>query len=111
MSIPRFSLEERPSGYRYGLAVMILREIAPRILSINNPLTSRVAVAYSWYLFIRSVAPATCRKYCSDMNENYREWGEDEPERVAKALIEYASGLLKSLLGGQQGGIPVPRPP
>ena len=115
MSIPRFSIEETtPQGFKYGLAIRLLEDVAPRILSINNPLTARVATAYSWFIYLRDANPSVCREVCGeDFNENYKEWGERELEKIAKALSRYATRLLKSVLKEGDSGrqIRPPRPP
>lgn len=116
MSVPRFSIEEvTPHGYKYGLAMRLLEEIAPRLLSINNPLTTRVASAYSWFLYLKEASPSICRQVCGeDFNQNYKEWGEEELEKIAEALSKYATLLLKEVIKTSIGAgktIKPPRPP
>ena len=115
MSVPRFSVEEvSPRGYKYSLATRILDEVAPRLLSINNPLTSRVASAYSWFVYLRENAPTLCDDVCgADFEQDYKKWGEEELEKIAAALARHAARLLREALKAPDEGKPLrpPRPP
>ena len=115
MSLPRFSIDDvTPYGYKYGLAIRILEEVAPKLISINNPLTTRIATAYSWFVFLEKAKPDLCRDKCGlDFNRNYKEWGEEELEKIAEALAEYATMMLKEILriDVRGGGLFIPKPP
>jgi len=113
LSIPRFTVEEAPRhGYHFGLAMRLMEEVIPKMLSINTPLTQRVAMAYAWFIYLREADVGTCRDVCGDdVGENYREWGDEEIGLVARALALHASKLLHSVLRYQGSGITPPKPP
>ena len=113
MTRPLFTVEEQtPRGYKYNLALRLLDNVTPNILSINNPLSRRVAIAYSWYIFLREADARICSDICGGVDEDYRKWGEKELEAIAKALSTYAARLLHDIMkNGTSHGVKPPRPP
>jgi|GEM_PF-4082170 len=96
---PRFSVEQQtPNHLKYSLAMHILNDIAPRIMSINNPLSARVATAYTWFLFLKQNSPPICEELCGSVKSDPREWGEAELSVVAEALTRYASRMVDEAL-------------
>lgn len=82
-----------PSGIRVQVALHILNHVAPEILDSGNSLHRRMAVARTWYGFLCEMTG------CPDeIPDDTREWNLATLERIAQALIEYASGILGQYL-------------
>lgn len=96
MAKPRFTASEDSAlTYKYNLAMRILNRVAPRLLNTSIPLSERVSNAYTWYVFLREVDASLCRDLCGEIDSDYSNWGSRDIEVIAKALVSYASRLLK----------------
>jgi len=113
MSVPRFSVEEQtPRGLKYNLAMRIINDVVPTIMSINEPLSRRISLGFSWYVFLTEAAPGICREYCGEGLGDPEKWGAVELEKIARSLATYASSLMKEVLViNSKGGTRAPRPP
>lgn len=83
-----------PSGIRVRIALHILNDVVPRIMGGGNTtLIDRIAVAYSYYKLLCSIA-----RCIEGIPEDPNKWGETTLKKIADNLIEYARHLLRNIL-------------
>ncbi len=83
--------EYSPAEIRIRIAFHILNEVVPRMLEEGTPITTKVALAYTWLRFVCKVLPRECPE---NLPHELEKWRADTIERVAEILITYAVKLL-----------------
>ncbi len=78
------------SKLKVRVALHIIDEVVPRLLEDGEPISRRMALAYSWLRFVCKIM-----KCPSDLPQNPKEWSFDTLERIADVLLDYARHLLK----------------
>ena len=91
MSLDMELLETQPT-IKVRVGLHIISSVVPRILDDSIFIGERVALAYSWYLFMCKIS------LCPDVPKEMSKWGLNELQKVAEALIDYARKLLKDYL-------------
>ncbi len=85
-----------PSGrsLRPYIALLILREIAPTILDETQPITKRMALAYTFL----KVVKACGRPIPEDISWDMSEWTMDTLRRIVDVLISFAVYVIHDML-------------
>jgi hypothetical protein len=77
-----------PRG-RLAFAYNILTHVVPTIIDDSVHIGRRIALAYSWYLFLRRIGKAP------NIPNQLSSWGLEELHAVAEALVGYATELVR----------------
>jgi len=85
-------LLEHESDTRIKIALMIMNEIAPKLLNDGVYIGERLSTAYTWNKFLCRVSK------CGVEDKDYKMWGLDDIRMVADGLIEYALGIIQKLV-------------
>jgi len=83
-----------PRSIKPYLAITILRDVVPTILDESQPITKRIAIAYT---FIK-VAESTGRLPPQELRENPSKWSSQTFYKIAEFLIQFSIDLIRNLL-------------
>jgi len=87
-----YDTKGRGGGYKVMMALKIIDEVVPYILS-SSDIIHRAARAYAWYIYLCRVGRKPGVK-----TDNYREWDNEDLRKIAEALVDYAKDLIEAFV-------------